>query len=402
MATARLKFRQFSILVTANNSRVVITAINAAKINIYAIVMRFAGPVKNKCRNLERRANTKNSRIAYRILRFIALFRIRVNPDGIVIRHQGIQRDKGIQLIIFRHNALATITFHAKSLLKVNLPVRRMLVNRTRVPATSIRKRPHLDDIVRRLNDHGRRLIFPRALQADYLGFRRVKHQIKRFKRSRGVHPSLVNAGREKFACTWARHFREVRMLRPIVLSAQNLHESSLGIPLRRANRRISKINMTPVLVFPFGTESRRFIQDVVIDLDKECAVTECRVRTPRVVNMQTASRVKAFTKSPDLYICDGSCNSTVHKNRILSLQGRRKVNHRIAIHRNNIPRSLIACKMGDLNVIRLHHVRRNRPIEPTAFILVALFKAHQHRIRAKDHLRQHLVAPRTLEPDNL
>ena len=49
-----------------------------------------------------------------------------------------------------------------------------------------------------------------------------------------------------------------------------------------------------------------------------------------------------------------------------------------------------------------LNHRRRQRTEKPTAFALVTLIKTHQHGIRTENHLRKHLVAPRTLEPHNL
>ena len=75
-------------------------------------------------------------------------------------------------------------------------------------------------------------------------------------------------------------------MLRPVVLAAQYLHKRPLRIPLRRSYKGIREIDVAPILVFALGTEPCRFVQDVVVNLDIERAVTISRVRSPRMINM--------------------------------------------------------------------------------------------------------------------
>ena len=101
-------------------------------------MVRFARPIHDERRNLKRRANSENPWIMRGIARFVTALGVRINPDRIVQRHQGIQRNKRIQMFLFRNNSPATVAFHAKALLKVNFPVVRMLIDRTGVPPACI------------------------------------------------------------------------------------------------------------------------------------------------------------------------------------------------------------------------------------------------------------------------
>ena len=168
----------FPILIPPKHRRIGVTINNVAKIDINAVVIRFTGPVHDERRNLERRTNAKDARIFRRVARHVAALRIRINPDRIVASHQGIQRNQRIDIVVFTDVSLASITFHPEALLKINLPFICMLIDRSRVPTASIRKRPHLDDIARRFHDHRRGHVLPRAFQTHHLRFRRVENDI--------------------------------------------------------------------------------------------------------------------------------------------------------------------------------------------------------------------------------
>ena len=359
MARAGLEFRQVSILVNSRNSCIFTSTVNITKVHINAIVIRFAGPIQNQRRNLEGRANAENSRITRGIARHVTTLRIRINPDRIVQRHQRIQRNQGIKNFRFRNITLAAIAFHTETLLKINLPVIRMLVNGAGVPATRIRKRTHLDHIICGFHNHRRGHIFPRTLQAHHLRFRRIERNIESSQRSGRIQPSLVNTRWEKIACTRPRIFSKIRMWRPIVAATQNLHRRHRRIPLSRRHESIFKIDMTPVLVFTLRAEACRRIQNVIVYLDIESAVAISRIRAPRMVNMQTTRRVKALARSPNFIRNLWVFNRSIHKKRILRIKDAYKIDYRILISRKHIPRSLVTHKItSQQRVIRNHRWR--------------------------------------------
>ena len=159
---------------------------------------------------------------------------------------------------------------------------------------------------------------------------------------------------------------------------------------------------MPPVLVFALGTQRGRLVHYVVVNRDVEGAVAVARVGAPRVVNMEHASRVKAFPLRPDRKRHIGIKRRAVHIDGIARRQSQRKINDGFAIRRHGIPWGLVTDKIGALGGIRRHHRRSNRTVEPPALRCISGNKAHQYGIGPEKHLRQGLVTPWALEPHYL
>ena len=300
--TACLEVGQQPVLVVVAHRRIVVTTVNAAKVHVDTVRIRFAGPVKDKRRNLELRATAKATRISVRKRRPTCRHRIRIHPHGIVQRHHRIQPDR----IAIRNSctlhALGIVVIHAESLLEEHTPIFCMLVIRALVPSAGVlfpveRERAHLYRIVLVEHEHRRRHVVPRAQQTHNLGFGRVELQINGTQAGARIEPSLVNARREKLQGLHLRTLLEIRMLRPFVAAAQNLKVRHLRTPLRRAHQRVVERVMTPEAVFPFGAHRSRLIQNVVPDRDVESAVAVARVVAPRMVNMQHARIIEARPK---------------------------------------------------------------------------------------------------------
>ena len=282
-----------------------------------------------------------------------------------------------------------------------------MLVIRALVPSASVlfpveRERAHLHRIVLVEHEHRRRHVVPRAQQTHNLGFGRVELQINGTQAGARIEPGLVNARREKFKGLHLRTLLEIRMLRPLVAAAQNLEVRHLRAPLRRAHQCIVERVMTPEAVFPFGAQRSRLVKDIVPDRDVESAVAVARVVAPRVVNMQHARIIKAHPSRRNSRRCSRRSLGSIDIDSVVGLERGRKVNRKVRIGRDRKPRSLVTREIGRLRRVSGHHRRSHRAVDPATFRVVARNKAHQHRIHAKVHLRERLVAPGALEPHHL
>ena len=373
-------------------------AVNVAEVHVDTVMVRFARPVHHQGRNLHRRANAQTFRVRDIQTRRAVRNRVRENPDRIDQRHQLPKRNQGIDNLTLFDRPHAAVMLHPEGLLEHHVPIVHMLVISPLVPPARIgRNRPHLHRIVGQ--KHRRRHVVPRRKQPDRLRFRRVIHKILHVHLGARIEPHLVNARGEQVLRQRPFVLRKVRVLRPFVGTAQQLHPGPRRTPLRRRHKRIREVDMVPERVFPRIAQLARGIHDVVVNRHVERRIAETRIVAPRVVNMEPARRVKAFARGPLLESDFHLRRRPVDKDRILDLQGPRQIHGTFCFTGDGKPRGHIAVKIGRLDQIVRHHRRRHRPVKPPAHRSIALGKAHQHRIRPKPHLRKRAVPPRALEP---
>ena len=177
------------------------------------------------------------------------------------------------------------------------------------------------------------------------------------------------------------------------------IHPRTGAVPVRRANAVQMKIVMPPVLVIPRICHSHGIVDDIVPHRNVQCAVLVSRIGTPRVVHMQGTRRIETFPQRADLGIYRRP-RRAVHENRIQHREIVAQLHHPLGRHRH-VGR-IQADKVDGLQRVPRKHRRRHRPVKPAALARVILRETHHHRIFAQNHLRQRLVAPRTLEPHQL